>query len=87
MTTENSKHPVEEPLWQPQWKKPVVNAVKKPAWDDDGIYSYLKMSKPPEPLWQPQWKKPVVNVDRKHGQDYNFDPSWSVLACNIYHAD
>ena len=59
----------------------------KPSWDDDNIYSYLKLTKPPKPLWQPQWKKPVVNVDRKHGQDYNFDPSWSVLACNIYHAD
>jgi len=28
MATDNSKHPVEEPLWQPQWKKPVINAVK-----------------------------------------------------------
>lgn len=91
MTTDNSKQPAEEPLWQPQWKKPVVNAVKKPSWDDDGIYSYLKTSKPPEPLWYPQWKKPVVRFVRSpiwdDESDIVFSPSYSYLLGNTFYCD
>jgi hypothetical protein len=68
------------------------------SWSDDKFYENLKnrmKSKPPEPLWQPQWNKPVVEklawwpMSEEeyllHKQDYDFDPSWSALASNIYH--
>jgi len=74
-------------------KKVVEN---KPSWDDDNIYSYLKLTKPP---WQPQWKKPEPvfkfrkltqeEWDDIEGDSFDFilNPDFSSMSCNVFHTD
>lgn len=65
----------------------------KPSWDDDNIYSYLKLTKP---LWQPQWKnpEPFFKFRKLTREELDYDPfevisspCYSMVPGNTFYTD